>query len=94
MKFSTFETINNCKTGGFETSSTALSFCLFELALNPDIQSKARCAIKEAFKKYNGQFTYEMLTDIPYVNQLMEGKFGIVINLDYNFHAINNFSCE
>lgn len=60
--------------GGFETSSTALSFCLFELALNPDIQSKARSAVQDAHKRSNGQFTYEMLSDIPYINQLMEGN--------------------
>lgn len=59
---------------GFETSSTAMTFCLFELSVNPDIQTKARNIIEEAYKKYNGKFTYEMMMDLPYIDQILEGK--------------------
>lgn len=58
---------------GFETSSTAMTFCLYEMAVNPDIQTKARHLIEDAYKKYNGQFTYEMMMDLPYIDQILEG---------------------
>lgn len=58
---------------GFETSSSALTFCTYELALNPDIQSKARQIINAAFKKH-GEFTYEMMMDMPYIDYLLQGK--------------------
>lgn len=66
---------------GFETSSSTLTFCLYELALQPEIQAKARHAIKMAYQKYGGdgdgnvgQLTYEMMMDMPYVDQILEGK--------------------
>lgn len=57
---------------GFETSSTTLTFCLYELAMNLDIQTKTRQVIREALNKY-GKFTYEMMLDMPYVDQVLQG---------------------
>lgn len=58
---------------GYETSSTTILFALYELALNQDIQSKLRKEIQNAFKKH-GDFTYEMIMDIPYLDQTIQGK--------------------
>lgn len=60
--------------GGYETSSTTITFCLYELALNQEVQTKARQIIKDAFKKYNGELTYEMLMEVPYIDQILYGK--------------------
>lgn len=59
---------------GFETSSTTLAYCLYELAMNQEIQNKARGEIRNAFKKHGGQFTYEMMADLTYVDQVLHGK--------------------
>ncbi|XP_055545123.1 probable cytochrome P450 6a14 [Wyeomyia smithii] len=56
---------------GFETSSTALSFALFELAANLDIQTKTREEIKRILKKYNGNITYEALKEMTYLEQVV-----------------------
>lgn len=58
---------------GYETSSTTMLFALYELALNPDIQSKLRMEIQKAFKMHKA-FTYEMMMDIPYLDQTINGK--------------------
>lgn len=66
--------------GGFGTSSATLTLCLYVLAQQPEIQSKARQAIREAYEKYNGQFTYEMMMDLPYIDKVIHGKFRLVDN--------------
>lgn len=59
---------------GFKTSSTTLTYCLFHLARNIDIQTKARKKIQKAYEKHGGHFTYEMLLDMPYIDQVLQGK--------------------
>lgn len=58
---------------GYETSSTTMLFALYELALNPKIQIKLRQEIQNAHKKH-GEFSYEMMMDIPYLDQTINGK--------------------
>lgn len=59
---------------GFETSSSTITNCLFELAQNPDLQTKARNVIKNTYEKYYRQFTYKMIMDMPYIYQLIQCK--------------------
>lgn len=63
---------------GFETSSTAMGFCLFELAINEDIQSKVRQEINDVLKKYDGKVTYEGIQEMKYLGQVFDGKCSFV----------------
>lgn len=58
---------------GFESQSLGLTFCLYELSKNLEIQTKARDVIEAALEKHNGQVTYEMAMDLPYIDQIIEG---------------------
>lgn len=60
---------------GYETSSTTMLFTLYELALNPEIQTKVRQEIRKALQKH-GEITYEMMIDIPYLDQVINGKLS------------------
>lgn len=66
---------------GSETSAGTLTFCLYEMAKNLDIQTKARNIIREAYSKYSGQFTYEMMMDLPYIDQIFQGKNKCYLNI-------------
>lgn len=61
--------------GGFETSSFALTFCLYELALNQAVQDKARRVIQETFKKFYDELTYDMMMEMPYIDQVIDGEY-------------------
>ncbi|XP_053692627.1 uncharacterized protein LOC128741077 [Sabethes cyaneus] len=54
--------------GGFETSSTTMSYCLYELSLNEDVQDTARQCVREAVAKHGG-LNYEALMDMDYIEQ-------------------------
>lgn len=60
---------------GFETSSTTLSFCLYELANNQDIQQRVHDEIDAVLAKHNEQITYESVCDMKFLEACIEGEF-------------------
>lgn len=59
---------------GFETVSTTMSFCLYELALHKDIQEKVRREILEVKSKYDGEMNTETISELHYMNLVIKGK--------------------
>lgn len=56
---------------GFETSSLTLTYTLYELALNTDIQQKLQKEIDTVLEKHSGQVTYEALQEMPYMDKVV-----------------------
>lgn len=59
---------------GFETSATTMSFCLYELALNTDIQDHLRNEIDTVLEKHGGSLTYEAVQEMSYLDKTISGK--------------------
>uniref|UniRef100_A0A182IY96 Uncharacterized protein n=1 Tax=Anopheles atroparvus TaxID=41427 RepID=A0A182IY96_ANOAO len=57
---------------GFETSSTVMNFCLYELAKNLDIQERLREEINTAIDQAGGSLSYDVAMSIPYLNQVIK----------------------
>ncbi|XP_055386051.1 cytochrome P450 6a9-like [Condylostylus longicornis] len=83
---------------GFETSSSTLGFLLYEIAQNHEIQNKMRSEINEVLKDFNGDFTYEAMTKLNYMDQVISEtlrKYPPVVNLlrkcisDYKVEGTN-----
>ncbi|KAL9702162.1 hypothetical protein quinque_005680 [Culex quinquefasciatus] len=53
---------------GFETSSANQTYCLYELARNPECQEKARESVLKAIETHGG-LTYEAMNDMQYLDQ-------------------------
>ncbi|XP_017050276.1 cytochrome P450 6a2 [Drosophila ficusphila] len=56
---------------GFETSSSTMSYCLYELAQNQGIQDKLRSEIQSVLEEHEGQLTYESIKAMGYLNQVI-----------------------
>ncbi|XP_017125773.1 cytochrome P450 6a2 [Drosophila elegans] len=56
---------------GFETSSSTMSYCLYELAQNQDIQDRLRTEIQTVLEEHGGQLTYESVKAMRYMNQII-----------------------
>lgn len=58
-------------TAGYETSSALISFTLYELALNLDIQKQLREEIKLGLSGNDGQLSYDMIIGSQYLDQVI-----------------------
>ncbi|CAD7079485.1 unnamed protein product [Hermetia illucens] len=56
---------------GFETSSTTMMYCLYELALNSDIQEKARMEINAVLTNHDDKLSYEAMQEMIYLEQII-----------------------
>ncbi|XP_069702403.1 probable cytochrome P450 6a14 [Periplaneta americana] len=56
---------------GFETSSTTMTFCLYELAVNQDIQQRLREEIDSVLEKNGGEITYDSIFEMEYLDKVV-----------------------
>uniref|UniRef100_A0A182Q911 Cytochrome P450 n=1 Tax=Anopheles farauti TaxID=69004 RepID=A0A182Q911_9DIPT len=56
-------------TAGFETSSSAMTYTLYELALNQAIQKRARECVLDALERHDGAVSYESSKSMLYLDQ-------------------------
>ena len=67
--------------GGFETSSTTMTFCLYELSLHQDIQDRLREEIDDVLQKHDGKLTYEGIQEMEYLDKVVSGRTQILKNI-------------
>lgn len=46
-----------------------MTYCMYELSINEDIQEKAREDVRRALEKHNGELTYDAIGDMDYLEQ-------------------------
>lgn len=71
--------------GGFDTSSSVLSFILLELAQNSEVQNKAREEILSVLASNDGKLTYDMLKQFTYLNMILAGRHRILNTFQLKF---------
>lgn len=59
---------------GFETSSSLMTFCLYELAQNQEVQEKLRKEIQDVLERFDGKITYESLKEMTYLQMSLDGN--------------------
>lgn len=59
---------------GFETSSTTMAFCLYEISMRQDVQDRLRDEIVESYRENGNQFTYDSILSMNYLDQVISGK--------------------
>lgn len=82
----------------FETSASTLTFALYELALNPDIQGKLRHEIQQGIANNEGKLDYDLLFSFHYLEMVVKEtlrKYPIIpamlrkCNKDYQISNTN-----
>lgn len=59
---------------GFETVSTAMTFLMYELAINPEIQERLAQEIKDHDKANGGKFDYNSIQTMTYLDMVVSGR--------------------
>ena len=54
-----------------------MTFCLYELAINPDIQEVLRSEIDTVLEKHDGNISYEAIHEMTYLDKVVAGKLNI-----------------
>ncbi|XP_026324948.1 uncharacterized protein LOC113233928 [Hyposmocoma kahamanoa] len=84
---------------GFETISSVMSFLMYELAVNPDIQEKLYKEIRENEDSNKGQFDYNSIQNMVYMDMVVSETMRLwppnfnldrYCNKDYNLGKPND----
>lgn len=59
---------------GFETASSTMAFCLYELARNQEVQEQLYREVSDVLAKHEGQLTYQAMQDMSYMEQVINGN--------------------
>lgn len=68
---------------GFETSSTAMTYALYELSIHPEIQDRARKEVQAVLKRYGGKLTYDGIQEMKYLGQVVDGMLHLTEMFNY-----------
>lgn len=63
----------------FETSSSTITFALYELSKNPDYQQKLREEINSVLSRHENKITYEALMEMKYLECVVDGKYKFLL---------------
>jgi len=78
---------------GYETSSSTMTFTLYELAQNQSIQTRVRNEINDILEKHNGELSYDSISEMTYLEQVINESLRLhtpapvvirIANKDYN----------
>jgi cytochrome P450 family 6 len=59
---------------GFDTVSSTVCYCLYELSLNKSIQDRVRQEIQLKLSENDGQINNAFLTDLHYLDMVIAGN--------------------
>ncbi|XP_026745357.1 probable cytochrome P450 6a14 [Trichoplusia ni] len=74
---------------GYETSATTGQFAAYQLALNPEVQAKAREEVLRVLAKHNGECTYEAQNEMGYLNMVLDETMRIHPSMRALFRRCN-----
>jgi len=70
---------------GFDTTQSLLLFSAYALAMNPDVQERLRIEVESVLAETSGEFTYEGLSKMTYLDMVINGIIIFKKNFFYYF---------
>ena len=76
--------------GGFDTTKAVLTFALYEIALNEDVQQKLLEEIENIPVDSDGNISYESVTEMEYLDKVISGKWRPIYKLFFTLKFKKN----
>jgi cytochrome P450 family 6 len=73
---------------GFETSSSTMSLCLFELSRNPEVKKKVHEEIDSVLAAHDGEISYDSINDMKYLDCCVDEALRLYPILPMLFRTI------
>lgn len=64
-------------TDGYETSSGAMCYCFYQLAVNPDIQRRVQAEVDAVLAECNGVLNDDAIKRLVYTERVIYGEWMI-----------------
>lgn len=58
---------------GFDTSSSAFAYCLYELVRNPELMKKLQQEIDETLSRHNNEISYDAIQEMKFLEYCILG---------------------
>lgn len=58
-----------------------MAFFMYEMAKNPEIQQRVYDEIQEVLQRFNGELSYEALSEMKYLDCCVEGEIDILFHV-------------
>lgn len=62
---------------GYESSAGLMTFFMYEMAKNPDIQQRVHDEIQEVLQRFDGNVSYDALNEMKLVEACIEGESSV-----------------
>lgn len=67
--------------GGLDTSSSTMSWALYELSVCEELQEKARKEVVEVLKRHEGRLDYDSVQEMKFLGQIVDGECFFFISV-------------
>ena len=65
--------------GGSESASGTISTCLYTIARYPHVQKSVYDEITKILKVHNGQWSYQGIKEMKFLDMVMQGNFKVIV---------------
>lgn len=66
---------------GFDTTASAIAYCLFELSQNAELMERLHAEIDEVLERHNNVLSYDIINEMTFLDHCIAGEIIIFVEI-------------